>query len=128
MWECGLREAFQTWLYSIQSGYAVGSTFGPHFRKCSSQSGCKISSPLCNKRYRLAIFNYLTYINHWCWLLHKCKTKDPANNLEIPIIPPGQHSEFGACANHQMVTRYLYFPALADYLFGPLLKSNLSSG
>ena len=80
----GSGQAFQTWLlvvrrFSIQSGYAVGSTFGPHFRKYSLQSGCKISSPLCNKRHHL--------YHRWCWLFHECKTRDPAHNSEIPIIP-----------------------------------------
>ena len=34
--------------------------WGPHFRKCSSQIGYIMSSPLCNKHHHLAMFNSVT--------------------------------------------------------------------
>ena len=47
------------------------------FSKCSSQRGCTMSSPLCNKCHHLAIFNSIAYTGclFVCYCTASCLVK-----------------------------------------------------
>ena len=59
-----------------------------------------ISSSLCIKRHSFGQFHSLTYINRWCWLLHKSAVRVKIENTVIKIIVSFRHPTNSATNNY----------------------------